>query len=247
MEDMTNQNSRFCYVDQKSVCDEDGSVACTQLANGTTIACCPQSTQCAAGMDARAENVRCKIQSTDLVIKAYGTATLQTKSQTPNSTAGTTTHTPPIKFVAQAWTSPSVATSTQLVTVVTQTTSSLDEQPVRSNSLTPPASSSNVPTAQFRLSVPMIAGIAAGPAVAVLAIVGAVYLRHQRSKSKKLEIKKNFDVRPSSPTYPCKNSTVAEAPPTPVLPKYFPTACTAPKSFDDKCPTVAELPASERW
>ncbi|KAK4122639.1 hypothetical protein N657DRAFT_634676 [Parathielavia appendiculata] len=50
-----------CYVDQRSVCDEQNSVPCTNLAEGTTEACCPRLTSCRSCFKAR-KDLHCGYQ-----------------------------------------------------------------------------------------------------------------------------------------------------------------------------------------
>ncbi|KAK7414113.1 hypothetical protein QQZ08_012554, partial [Neonectria magnoliae] len=57
-----------CYVDQASACDEDSSVSCTNLKEGTTKACCPKLTTCDESVAGSLEYVRCNINRGDLLV-----------------------------------------------------------------------------------------------------------------------------------------------------------------------------------
>ncbi|KAF4990999.1 hypothetical protein FGRMN_8120 [Fusarium graminum] len=77
-----------CYVNQKSVCNEDSSVLCTNLQSGTEKACCPKLTICDPDVEASKDSVRCHIDRKDLVaaMKASTTSSLVTAdiSSEPN-------------------------------------------------------------------------------------------------------------------------------------------------------------------
>ncbi|KAK4038956.1 hypothetical protein C8A01DRAFT_16996 [Parachaetomium inaequale] len=91
-----NNPTDNCYVDQPSVCEEQNSVPCTDLQQGTTKACCPRLTSCASDFSASKELVRCNIQYSDLQRAAgssssSSSAARATTSSTSSSIAASST------------------------------------------------------------------------------------------------------------------------------------------------------------
>ncbi|KIL85067.1 hypothetical protein FAVG1_11495 [Fusarium avenaceum] len=77
-----------CYVDQKSVCNEDGSVPCSNVEEGTNEACCPKLTFCDPPTKASLDNVHCRIKRKDLI--AAERAQNDEESTTSTTTASST-------------------------------------------------------------------------------------------------------------------------------------------------------------
>ncbi|KAK4244162.1 hypothetical protein C7999DRAFT_17562, partial [Corynascus novoguineensis] len=84
-----NNPTDDCYVDQPSVCEEKNSVRCTNLAEGTTAACCPHLTSCVSDTPASKDVVRCNIQYADLQRAAAGSD--EPSSSFPSSASIATT------------------------------------------------------------------------------------------------------------------------------------------------------------
>ncbi|KAL1970378.1 hypothetical protein VTN77DRAFT_5538 [Rasamsonia byssochlamydoides] len=74
-------------VSKASACDEDDAVLCTDLAKGTTKACCPKLTSCAIGYAASSTFVRCNIQYGDLIKTAASSSSFSSSSTTGVSSA----------------------------------------------------------------------------------------------------------------------------------------------------------------
>jgi hypothetical protein len=164
-----------CYVDQESVCGQSGSVSCSGLAVGVSQACCPRLTRCATGYNFTLSFVRCQIQSTALVALASASLSSSSSSRTTSTSVS------------------SVQASTTPATTLPST--SLDKSPTSpattSTSTSPPPAGSSSPA----LSGGAIAGIAIGPALALLGAFGLWFLYRRRQKKKELQ-------HPHLPPYP---------------------------------------------
>ncbi|KAL2006897.1 hypothetical protein VTN00DRAFT_9565 [Thermoascus crustaceus] len=143
-----NNATDNCYVDQPSACDEENSVPCTNLAKGTTKACCPRLTSCATNF-AASNIVRCNIQYGDLMRAAASSSSSSSSSSTA-AAASTATE--------------NASTSTSVSTPTSQTTTT-PSTPISNN---PP------PTTPYQpLSSAIIAGIAVA-SVAGLALLATL-------------------------------------------------------------------------
>ncbi|KAI9166538.1 hypothetical protein HJFPF1_02645 [Paramyrothecium foliicola] len=107
-----------CYVDQKSACDEDSAVACTNLQAGTEQACCPKLTTCDPQTEASEGFVRCNINRGDLLVadaaqKEKDKQTESSTSSAPPSTTSTATTSEATESSTTASSSASTTESTE--------------------------------------------------------------------------------------------------------------------------------------
>lgn len=145
-------NDDKCYVDQPSVCDEDSSVECKNLADGVSAACCPKFTTCDPSVNATKEYVRCNINRGDLLNAAKAE---DDKTASGESSATEASSTEPASSTASEQT----------------TTNSAEAQATEAETL--PMSSSGI-------SGGAIGGIVAGAVLGIIAITGGLYWYYRR-------------------------------------------------------------------
>ncbi|KAK0623677.1 hypothetical protein B0T14DRAFT_516869 [Immersiella caudata] len=149
-----------CYVDQESVCNEANPVFCTNLAPGTTEACCPRLTSCQPSINATKSSVRCNIQYADLKRAAASSS-----SSSLVTSATSTTSTSPTSQLSP----------TSLTTSPTSsTTSKLPVDP-----LTPSPETVALPPSTASSSG-LVAGAAIGGTVAVMTIGLLIFILFRR-------------------------------------------------------------------
>ncbi|KAK5654753.1 hypothetical protein OQA88_7078 [Cercophora sp. LCS_1] len=158
---MRSNSTDNCYVDQESVCSERNSVPCTDLAEGTTEACCPRLTSCQPGFLATRSLVRCNIQYADLKQAASQSSSSSSSLSSPTTAATTSTF------------------STSTSQTPTDTASTTPASPNISSTPSPDqASASATPSSG------LVAGAAVGGTLAVVAIgiLAFIFFRRQRKK-----------------------------------------------------------------
>ncbi|KXL48578.1 hypothetical protein M433DRAFT_178636 [Acidomyces richmondensis BFW] len=150
-----------CYVDlQTSSCGQPGAVSCTELAAGTSEACCPQHTICAPGYNASNTFVRCDINQTALIALASSSTSLS-GAVSPTASASSAV----VQF-SSTTTSASTLSTTSFASSAPTTTTSSASPTTTSSAL------SHTTGLTATLTAGAIAGIAIGPVAAVLLIVG---------------------------------------------------------------------------
>jgi hypothetical protein len=168
-------DSDKCYVDQASVCNQDGSVECSRLKSGAKRACCPKMTTCDPNTDAYEQAVRCNINRGDL-IEAAKSAEAKTAS-TSAATASSSSTTAPISTTASA----------------AQTTAP------ESQAANPTGSADDKSTG---ISGGAIGGIVVGAVAGIALIAGLVWFFMRRSKKAKSEAAgQTPNPQPSIPQY----------------------------------------------
>ncbi|KAF7556794.1 hypothetical protein G7Z17_g1122 [Cylindrodendrum hubeiense] len=170
-----------CYVDQVSVCDEDSSVACTSLQEGTDRACCPKLTTCDESVPASVAYVRCNINRSDLLV---ADAAANGKSSMIESSTIESSTTEALSTSTEASTSTSADSSktTQPESQTESATSTPDDKP------TP-------------LAGGVIGGIVVAAVVGVAGIGVLVFWLLRRSKKAKYEAANQSPPQPSIPQY----------------------------------------------
>ncbi|KAK3302282.1 uncharacterized protein B0T15DRAFT_299658 [Chaetomium strumarium] len=179
-----------CYIDQPSACEEPNSVPCTNLAEGTTEACCPRLTSCSPEFPAH-EVVRCNIQHGDLQRAAQAGVT---SSASVGLSSATSTSTTPEESTTTA-----LASSTTAMASTTGTTSSANATNVAQTSLPPDGDSREASS-----SAPPPAGLIGGTAVGatlgfvLVVLLGYLVLR-KRSKKRRLQQQGGYPQLPPPP------------------------------------------------
>ncbi|KAM5351137.1 hypothetical protein ACJ41O_003860 [Fusarium nematophilum] len=143
-----------CYVDQESVCDDDGSVLCTNLQEGTSEACCPKLTTCDPDVEASEAYVRCNIDRGDLLANG--------KAEQDTAVSGSET---------SSTTAPHVSTTTAHKAQPTDPTTSS------------PAASSSGSSSSSSLSGGAIGGVVVGAVAGAIGMAGLLFWLLRRRKT----------------------------------------------------------------
>ncbi|KAK3292651.1 uncharacterized protein B0H64DRAFT_233657 [Chaetomium fimeti] len=161
-----------CFVDQSSACEEPDSVPCANLAEGTSKACCPRLTTCAADHAASVGMVRCNMQYFDLQRAAEAP---------PSSSSARTTTSPASSSISTSSTgstelsTPGASSGALLPASSTAATSNAGD--VQQTPLPSDVNSQGQGTSE--LSAGLIAGAAVGGTLGFVAllVLGYLFLR----------------------------------------------------------------------
>ncbi|KPM43653.1 hypothetical protein AK830_g2865 [Neonectria ditissima] len=165
-------DSDKCYVDQASACDEDSSVSCTNLQEGTAAACCPKLTTCDESVPGSSEFVRCNINRGDLLV-AHAAKNGKSSVTEEDSTRSTEEASTSTESEAAQTTEPKAETT----------------------------SATAVPDRKTRISGGAIGGIVVGAVVGIAGICGVLFWFFRRREKKVTYEATNQSPQPPIPQY----------------------------------------------